>query len=38
MNTSRYSTISGVSATPWLMSNAVAAMNRNTSDSSWVIW
>ena len=30
--TSRYSTISGVSATPWLMSNAVAAMNSNTSD------
>ena len=38
MNTSRYSTISGVRATPLLMSNAVAARNRNTSASSCVIW
>ena len=35
---SRYSTIDGVSATPWLTLNAVAATNSITSDSSWVIW
>ena len=35
---SRYSTIAGVSATPSLMSNAVAARNSSTSASSWVIW
>jgi hypothetical protein len=34
----RNSTIVGVSATPWLMLNAVAAMNNITSDSSCVIW
>ena len=35
---SRYSTISGVSATPSLMSNAVAATKSMTSARSWVIW
>ena len=34
----RYSTISGVRATPSLMSNAEAAMNSITRASSWVIW
>ena len=34
----RYSTISGVSATPSLMLNAVAATNSMTSASSCVIW
>ena len=35
---SRYSTISGVIATPALMSKTVAVRKRNTSASSWVIW
>ena len=35
---SRYSTIGGVIATPWLTLNTVAARKRNTSDSSCVIW
>ena len=34
----RKSTMSGVIATPLLMSNAVAARNRSTSESSCVIW
>jgi hypothetical protein len=34
----RNSTMRGVRATPLLMSNAVAARKRKTSDSSWVIW
>ena len=33
----RYSTMVGVSATPWLMLNAVAATNNITRDSNWVI-
>ena len=35
---SRNSTMLGVSATPSLMLNAVAATNSMTRASSWVIW